>query len=187
MEGGVTFEESLAARLDIIKPDAALLAAFHESDPLELTPGVSEVVQALLRRGTAVYLVSGGFDAMIAPTAARLDLPASHVLANHIKLDAEGAFAGHDEEAFTARSGGKARAVAALKERTGATTVVMVGDGATDMEARPPADAFIGYGGIAVRPAVRDGADWFVTSWDPVLELLSEKQAGGTAPASAER
>jgi phosphoserine phosphatase len=39
----------------------------------------------------------------------------------------------------------------------------MVGDGATDMQAKPPADLFIGYGGVVVREAVRDGADLFVT------------------------
>jgi phosphoserine phosphatase len=31
----------------------------------------------------------------------------------------------------------------------------MVGDGATDMQAKPPADAFIGFGGIAVREKVK--------------------------------
>jgi phosphoserine phosphatase len=51
----------------------------------------------------------------------------------------------------------------------------MVGDGATDMQAKPPADAFIGYGGIAVRPAVAAGADWFVRSFDEVLEELARQ------------
>lgn len=33
------------------------------------------------------------------------------------------------------------------------------------MQARPPADLFIGFGGIANRPVVREGADWFVTDF----------------------
>jgi len=52
----------------------------------------------------------------------------------------------------------------------------MVGDGATDMQARPPADAFIGYGGIVVREPVRRGADWFVTHFDELLRELKEGQ-----------
>ena len=51
--------------------------------------------------------------------------------------------------------------VADLKAKHGYTTVVMVGDGATDMEARDipgGADAFIGFGGIATRAAVKAGA-----------------------------
>jgi phosphoserine phosphatase len=39
------------------------------------------------------------------------------------------------------------------------------------MQARPPADAFIGYGGIVVRKAVQEGADWFVTDF---AELVGE-------------
>ena len=47
----------------------------------------------------------------------------------------------------------------------------MIGDGATDMEARPPADAFIGFGGVVVREKVKQGADWFVTD---MQELINE-------------
>ena len=39
----------------------------------------------------------------------------------------------------------------------------MIGDGVTDMQAKPPADLFIGYGGVVAREAVRAGADMFVT------------------------
>ena len=52
----------------------------------------------------------------------------------------------------------------------------MVGDGATDMEARDAlggADAFIGFGGVQARPSVRAGADWFVTSFEPLRDALS--------------
>ena len=45
----------------------------------------------------------------------------------------------------------------------------MVGDGATDMDARPPADLFIGFGGIVVRDSVKAGADWFVTDFEDMI------------------
>lgn len=57
-----------------------------------------------------------------------------------------------------------------LKDR-GIDPIVMIGDGATDLEACPPADTFIGYGGVAVRQAVKDGADLFVHSFEEVLAL----------------
>ena len=37
------------------------------------------------------------------------------------------------------------------------------------MQARPPATAFIGYGGVIVRDAVRRGADLFVTDFDELI------------------
>jgi len=54
--------------------------------------------------------------------------------------------AGHDPDAPTARSGGKARAVQTLIDEYGYDTVVMIGDGVTDAEGRvlalpaPPPD-----------------------------------------------
>ena len=56
--------------------------------------------------------------------------------------------------------------VADLKAKHGYKTVVMVGDGATDMEARDipgGADAFLGFGGIAVREKVTTPTAWTLT------------------------
>lgn len=39
----------------------------------------------------------------------------------------------------------------------------MIGDGATDMEACPPADVFIGFGGNVIRQQVKDNAKWYIT------------------------
>lgn len=50
-----------------------------------------------------------------------------------------GEYAGFDESQPTAESGGKGKVIASLKERYGFQTVVMIGDGATDLEACPPA------------------------------------------------
>ena len=52
----------------------------------------------------------------------------------------------------------------------------MFGDGATDMQARPPADAFVGFGGIVIRENVKKGSDWFVTDFDEVIDVLNNKQ-----------
>jgi len=52
--------------------------------------------------------------------------------------------------------------------------LVMVGDGATDMEASPPADAFIGFGGNQVRPAVKQNAKWFVRSFQELIDELNK-------------
>jgi hypothetical protein len=42
-----------------------------------------------------------------------------------------------------------------------------------DLEARPPAVAVIGFGGIADRPAVRAGADWFVYALSDIEVLVT--------------
>lgn len=50
-----------------------------------------------------------------------------------------GEYAGFDESQPTAESGGKGKVISILKEQYGFKTVVMIGDGATDLEACPPA------------------------------------------------
>lgn len=68
----------------------------------------------------------------------------------------------------------------------------MVGDGATDLEARTEAGAaalFIGYGGVVVRKGVAEGADWYVRRIDDLTEALIEGGGGGDdggQPAAAE-
>ena len=56
-----------------------------------------------------------------------------------------GQFSGFDTEQPTSESGGKPRVVASLKEKRGFQNLVMVGDGATDMEASPPAVRFLPF------------------------------------------
>ena len=58
------------------------------------------------------------------------------------------------------------------QEGTPNPVVVMVGDGATDLEAKPPSNVVIGFGGIVEREVVREKADWFVTDFSELTELI---------------
>merc|ERR1719460_3172301 len=140
-----------------------------------LTPGVKEFIAELHGQKKAVYFVSGGFRQMIEPIAAQCDVAKEDIYANTLLFADDGSFTGFLETEPTSRAGGKAKVVADLKAKHGYKTVVMVGDGATDMEARDiegGADAFIGFGGIAVREKVEKGADWFAKDFkDMIAEL----------------
>ena len=133
MSGSTSFEEALSARLNIIKPSQQQLNTCLDSYPPAFTPHVVELIKQLHQRQVAVYLVSGGFTQMILPLATILDIPASHVFANTILFDENGNYAGFDETAYTARSGGKPRALAAIKQEQQHRYMVMIGDGITDL------------------------------------------------------
>lgn len=172
MDGLTLFEDSLQARLNVIRPSLAMLEKFNKR-PTTFTPGLQGLVEQLQRRGVDVFLVSGGFRQMIDPVALKLGLdPKHHVVANTLLFDANGDFEGFDSTEPTSRSGGKAKALQQLRERNNFSKIVMVGDGVTDLEARPPADIMIGFGGVVVRPKVRDGADWFVTDFATFMKEL---------------
>lgn len=179
MGGSVPFDVALENRLRIINPTHTILKNFLEHHPFHFTPGIEEVIDYLHSRSIPVYLVSGGFTQMIYPVADRLRIPRHHVYANTILFDpVTGNYTGFDRNAPTSRDGGKAEVLQRLKVKypSYANGLVMVGDGATDLQARPPADLMIGYGGIIVRETVAKGADWFVRDFYTVLkELQGEK------------
>ncbi len=71
---------------------------------------------------------------MIHPVADRLSIARHRVFANELFFDAEGTFVDFDRTLHTSRDGGKAVVVGDIKAAGGYKTVVMIGDGATDMQ-----------------------------------------------------
>jgi phosphoserine phosphatase len=113
---------------------------------------------------------------MIEPLADKLNIPSHRIYANNLLFNSDsGTFSGFDEKEPTSQDGGKAKVVELLKEAQGHSLIVVIGDGVTDMQARPPADLFIGYGGVVVRESVRDGADWFITDFKVSITLIERR------------
>jgi phosphoserine phosphatase len=173
MRGGCSFREALAKRLELIQPTVGMVDDYLKVHPPRLTTGIKELVKLLHAREVDVYLVSGGFDTLIEPVAKELGIPRKHIFANKLKFFYEGTYAGFDEEAPTSSQDGKAQVVNYLKHRFGYQKVIMVGDGATDLAAAPPADAFVGFGGNVVREKVKKDADWFVLSFYELIDELN--------------
>ncbi|KAH9314687.1 hypothetical protein KI387_023314, partial [Taxus chinensis] len=198
MGGSVPFEEALAARLSLFQPSKSDVANFLNRNPPSLNPGIQDLVKDLKAKGVGVYLVSGGFRQMIEPVADLLEIPHKNIYANRLLFGSEEEFVGFDSEEPTSRSGGKATAVAQIKKEHGYEMLVMVGDGATDLElpvkdgylsrsnflalhmnfwcskARRPggADIFICYGGVQLRDNVAQAADWLVLGFDNLIKEL---------------
>ena len=90
---------------------------------------------------------------MIEPIAKQLNIANDNIYANTILFNDKGN--GFDEEEYTSADYGKQRVMEHLQSKCGYEMIVMVGDGVTDAQARPPAKAFLGYGGVVVRASVR--------------------------------
>lgn len=180
MEGNTKFEDALAARLAIIEPSRASIEKCLDDHPLQFSPGLEDLIKALQGAGIDVFLISGGFRIMIEPVAKELNIPKDKIIANTILFDEstpEGKYVGFDRDEPTSADMGKPKAVQQVKDKFGYKTIVMVGDGATDAQACPPADAFIGYGGIAVREAVREKACWYVKDFDDMTSVVKFGQS----------
>ncbi|XP_018333970.1 phosphoserine phosphatase [Agrilus planipennis] len=175
MSGDMTFRQSLNIRLNILQPTLVQIRDFVRTKPPTLTPGIKKLVDVLHSRNVPVFLVSGGFKCFISPIASKLNIPIENVFCNRLKFYYTGEYAGFDENAFTSESGGKGLVVNYLKQTFGFKKLVMIGDGMTDLEASPPADAFIGYGGNIIREKVKAKSKWYVTDFNELIGLLKEK------------
>jgi phosphoserine phosphatase len=170
MEGRLPVERIFERRLELIEPRREDLAAVGRKYVETVEPTARATIAALVARGWTPVIVSGGFTQAIQPLADYLGV--TRIEAVELKFTPEGTYDGFDAQAPTTRTGGKAEVIARLRRELAPATTVMVGDGVSDLEARPAVDRFIGYGGYVVRPKVQAGADAFIRSLAELPKIL---------------
>jgi len=161
MNGEVPISEVFGRRMEIIRPDRATADAVARLYVETIVPGVPEMIAALKADDWTPVILSGGFAPLIRPLAEALGI--DHVEAVPLHFDAEGNYAGYDDSYPTTRNGGKPRIIREWKEAMLPEAVIMVGDGISDLEAKPDVDLFIGFGGIVARDTVEKGATAWIT------------------------
>ena len=178
MSGNMSFRTALQARLNLIQPTSQRLEQFLVNHPSQHTDGIAALIDLLHERHVPVYLITGGFHAIVDPVAKQLNIPVANVFANRLLFNADGSYAGFDENEMTSDSGGKGRVIEHLRSQHNFQRLIMIGDGATDMEAN--ADGFIGFGGNVVRETVREHASWFVMSFFQLIDELRNSPVSST-------
>ena len=170
MNGGTPMEAIFAKRLDIIKPTAAELAAIGAQYIATVEPTALASLAKLRAAGWRIAIVSGGFTQAIRPLADFLGI--DRVEAVTLKFHADGSYAGFDDSCPTCKTKGKNVVARRLRAEHQATHVVMVGDGASDLEVKGDADMVIGFGRYVQRPKVVAGADKFVRSLEELVRVV---------------
>jgi phosphoserine phosphatase len=172
MQGRVPLEEVYGRRLEIIQPTRAMLATVGRAYVEGLVPDARAVVEALRWLGKTVRIVSGGLRPPVEEVARALGLAADAVAAVGIEFGEDGGYGGFEHASPLARSGGKTEVIGGWNLPRPS---LLVGDGATDLEARPAVNAFAAYMGVAYRANVAAGADFVLRdpSLAPVLALAA--------------
>lgn len=167
MAGELSFAQALGARLQLLRPRREhlppLIARMREA----LTPSARR--RAAWLAGPDVRVLSGGFEEVIGPVLEPLGVARSQVQANRLVWDATGVAVGVDPGSPLAHDGGK---IVAARAVPAAETVVMVGDGWTDLEVWTSGAAarFYAYTEVVARPAVLARAERRAASLDEVLQ-----------------
>lgn len=153
MRGEIDFNESLTARVATLAglPEAVLADV---AAAVEMSPGGRDLVQAVHAAGGEFALVSGGFAEIVEPLATHLGI--NHVAANRLEV-ARGRLTGRTVGDRVDRAA-KAHWLAEFRRRTGAASVVAIGDGANDLAMLADADLGVAYRAKPVTARAADAA-----------------------------
>jgi len=163
MAGAVPLEEVYGRRLELAAPRVEDMERIGDRYAATALAGAAELVAALRALGKRVAIVSGGLLPPVRAFGVGLGVLPEEIHAVDLRFDAAGAYAGFDEASPLARAGGK-REVLGSGFPDG--DVALVGDGATDLEARDACARFIAFTAVARRPDVVEGADVEVSAPD---------------------
>jgi phosphoserine phosphatase len=180
MRGLIPLEQVYGRRLELVRPPRGRVLALGQRYIDTLVPDAAETIAALRAEGIEVRVISGGLKPAVAALARALGLPGEAVAAVDVFFDQDGSYAGFAADSPLTRSGGKRQVI---ENWNVPRPVLMIGDGATDLEAQPAVDAFVAFAGVVYRAAVVAAADYVIRerSLAPVLPIA----LGGQRPATA--
>jgi phosphoserine phosphatase len=170
MNGRIPIEDIFGLRLGIIRPTLADASAVGRRYLETVEPTAKATIAALSGMGWTPAIVSGGFRQAIRPLADFLGV--SRVEAVDLHFGPDGSYAGYDAAYPSTRSLGKLVIIDRLRSEWRPQKVVMVGDGASDLETQPGVDLFVGFGGFLAREKVKRDAQAFVTSLADLVGLV---------------
>lgn len=171
MNGEIAVDEVYARRLEIIRPTRAAVELLGKRYVSSMVDGAAKAIETLRDAGVQIHLVTAGLAPAIAPLAAALAINERSVHSVGVNFDSDGKYVDFDRRSPLTRPEGKAIVVRDVRSRSKGKAA-FVGDGVTDLETKPAVDLFIGFGGVHVRPRVKDNADVYVTDFRAVLSHL---------------
>lgn len=181
MNGELPLEAVYEARLAQIAPTREDLAWLGERYRATLVDGAAEVVAACHAVGIEVHVISGGLRPGILPCTRALGIADERVHAVPCPVPENGDAQTREQLQVAiahplAREGGKPQVLAELLDAAQAQRSMLVGDGASDLEAADGIGLFVGFGGVVSRDAVREHAPLFLPG--PSLHAIALLAAG---------
>jgi phosphoserine phosphatase len=188
MEGEVHLESVYDRRLQLLCPTRAEIRALAQAYQQGLVPDTREVFHTLKEANKEIFIISGGLLGAVRPFGEWLGLPPENIRAVNVRYNLlSGQWWDYQQDQWGQRpdveyldpeatpliaSHGKAEVVQSLLwGRAGRS--LLVGDGMSDVAARPAVDLVVGFGGVVTRRHVLAAAEVFIqcNSLSPLLPL----------------
>jgi phosphoserine phosphatase len=201
MDGEIPLEAVYEHRMSTVRPTRAQLRAIKKSYREHVVPDAVELIAGLQQMDRQVFIVSGGLREAVADFGEWLGVPPGHIFAvgmeyNQLSGEWWQYHRPNDTEHFLAvedhpltATGGKTAIIQNEIRSRHKGRAMLVGDGLSDLEARPAVDLFVGFGGAVKRARVAAEADVFIATphLSPVLALASGRPLGPTLNVGHER
>jgi phosphoserine phosphatase len=171
MNGEIPLDQVYARRLAMIRPSHDRVEKLGVEYVRSLVDGAKQTIAALQDNGVIVHLVTAGIAQAVLQLANALHVDRRNVHAVKLTFDADGNYKDFDRRSFLTKTGGKELVVRDIRARSHGNAA-FIGDGVSDLETKPAVDLFIGFGGVVVRPRVKENADIYVTDLRDVLRHL---------------
>lgn len=175
MEGTMSFEESLARRIALIK--------IHKKDIAKLSQVLIQKVSDSIKRNkfffkeykNNIYIVSGAFRELMMSLAERFHVDKSHVFANNFIFNKKGYVKSIDKTNPLAHKNGKVEAVKRLHLKG---EIIVIGDGYTDYQIKELgiAHKFIAFTENIKRDIVMKKADHIVANFDMFINMVEHRK-----------
>ena len=171
MEGKITFDQSLKARLALFCPHQNHIEKLTDYLKKSVTQSVLENRKFFSIYADRTFIISGGFREFIYPVAKILNIADNHILANEL-VHKKDKVIGYDKTNPLAQKGGKVTALQSLRLPG---KIIAIGDGYTDYELKKSggADKFIAFTELIQRDVVIENADLIAHSFHDVMRYIN--------------
>lgn len=188
MDGEVHLQSIYDRRLELLNPTRAEIRELERHYRQTLVPAAVEVIKALQALGRELFIVSGGLLEAVRPFGEWLGLAHDHIQAVAVRYNSlSGEWWDYQQDRWGQRpdvqyldpadtpliaTEGKIKVIQEFR-RGYPGRAMLVGDGVSDLVARPAVDIMVGFGGVVSRERVAAEADVFISSNNlaPVLPL----------------
>ncbi len=171
MNGKVAIDEVFSQRLEIIQPDRTTCQTVAHLILEQIEPTAKSTIDALRAKGWTPMILSGGLTQVIQPLAEFLNISDIHAV--DLIFASDGSYASFDTTAPPTRNGGKPEIIDQLRKQLQAESIVMVGDGISDLETQSTVDHFIGFTRYIAREKVVQEAKNCINSLDQLIDILN--------------
>ncbi|MDA0668053.1 MAG: HAD-IB family phosphatase [Planctomycetota bacterium] len=188
MSGEIPLDEVFRKRLELISPSKEDVDWVVDRYKATELASAKTVIHSLQDLGIPVHVISGGLLPAVAPFAEHLGIAKNAIHAVPFPL-AENNLAEAIDTACAhplARDGGKPEVITQVCAALGLDPkeAMLIGDGASDLEAASMLGLFVGFGGVVTRDRVRDEAPIFLPG--PELAGVALLAAGSEGASKLE-